>query len=100
MFKQSIKPLARSLSTRAAPAARSPRSLYLGTLAATTGLAFVTYSTLSREVRNDTTGSGNYKPSVKQYNEDLKVNRHKSQFSGIFGIAVRTELYLTLRPYL
>lgn len=65
MFSRTIRPLSKTLPT----------------LAAAAGLATYGYSSIVSErnlVRNDVTGSGNYQPGVKQYNEDLKVNRHKS----------------------
>lgn len=67
MFTRTFRPL-----TRALPA-----------LAATAGLATVGYSSIVSErnrVFNDVTGSGNFDSGKQQYNEDLKVNRHKSGY--------------------
>ncbi|KAG7535872.1 hypothetical protein FFLO_03618 [Filobasidium floriforme] len=64
MFTRTFRPLTRTL-----PA-----------LAATAGLATVGYSSIVSErnrVFNDVTGSGNFDSGKQQYNEDLKVNRHK-----------------------
>ena len=94
MFTRTLRPLARTLptvrsissSTSSSTAATSSRrNLYLSTLAATVGLATYGYSSVVSErnlVRNDVTGSGNFDSGKQQYNEDLKVNRHKSE-SGV-----------------
>jgi hypothetical protein len=75
MFTRTFRPL-----TRALPA-----------LAATAGLATVGYSSIVSErnrVFNDVTGSGNFDSGKQQYNEDLKVNRHKSGFTAIEALVL------------
>lgn len=81
MFTRTFRPLTRTL-----PA-----------LAATAGLATVGYSSIVSErnrVFNDVTGSGNFDSGKQQYNEDLKVNRHKSELSRSCFLSARGPLRL------
>jgi len=94
MLNRTLRPLTRSirsLSTSTSPSnpTQSTRTnLYLGTLAASIGLISVGYAGVvsdNKRVWNDATGSGNWDEKKHQYNEDLKVNRHKSESAYLLG---------------
>ena len=99
MLNRTLRPLTRSIRSLSTSTSTHPTrtqstrtNLYLGTLAASIGLISVGYAGVvsdNKRVWNDATGSGNWDEKKHQYNEDLKVNRHKSELGGEFVEGVR-----------